>query len=67
MPHIAITMYPGRGEEAKQSLAKRMQQTIIDELKVPSCYVSVSIEEISPDKWEENLAQFADHIYVKAE
>ncbi|MGN1157099.1 MAG: 4-oxalocrotonate tautomerase family protein, partial [Agathobacter sp.] len=46
MPHIAITMIPGRDEDAKRRLAKKAQELLIKELGVDSKYVSVSIQDI---------------------
>lgn len=55
MPHIAITMFPGRDEETKTRLAAKMQQCMVEELGVDADVVSVSIADVPQDKWSENI------------
>ena len=52
MPHIDITMYPGRSEELKAELAKNVRDCAAETLKMDKKYFSVSIEEVDKDKWE---------------
>lgn len=67
MPHIAVTMYPGRTTEQKLKLAKKIQSLVIEELGVDSKVVSVSVEDIPQDKWNDNIAQFPnDVMYIKS-
>ena len=67
MPHIAVTMYPGRTTEQKLKLAKKIQSLVIEELGVDSKVVSVSVEDIPQDKWKDNIAQFPnDVMYIKS-
>ena len=54
MPHIDITMYPGRSEELKAELAKNVRDCAAETLKMDKKYFSVSIEEVDKDKWEEH-------------
>ncbi len=56
MPHIAITMKPGRSQEIKQDLAVKMKQALIDALKVDPSVVTVSIEDIPGEQWEDHVA-----------
>jgi len=66
MPHIAITMYPGRTQEQKQALANKVQKLVEEELGVDKKVISVSIEDVPVDKWSEHMKQFPDEImYVK--
>lgn len=51
MPHIDITMYPGRSEELKAELAKNVRDCAAETLKMDKKYFSVSIEEVDKDKW----------------
>ena len=46
MPHIDITMYPGRSEELKAELAKNVRDCAAETLKMDKKYFSVSIEEV---------------------
>lgn len=65
MPHIAVTMYPGRSEEIKSRLAEKIQKCVIDELNIDSKAVSVSIEEVKPEHWQENTDRYKDAMYIK--
>lgn len=65
MPHIDITMYPGRNNEIKNRLAEKVQQTVADELKVDKGAVSVSIEDVPKDKWDEHLKQFEKNLFIR--
>lgn len=62
MPHIAITMIPGRDDEQKKDLALKVQNFIVDELKVDKKVVSVSVEDIPFDQWAESMEKFPDSI-----
>ena len=66
MPHAAITMIPGRDEEAKRVLAKRTQEFLAGELGIDHKFVSVSIQDIPMEDWRKSMEQFPDEImYVK--
>lgn len=66
MPHIAITMIPGRDEAAKRVLAKKAQEFMVKELGVEARFVSVSIQDIPMEDWQKSMEQFTDDIlYVK--
>ena len=68
MPHIAITMYPGRNHAVKEALANKMQDTLIEELGVPKEAVSVSIMDIEKDKWDEEFEKIPkDIIFINPE
>jgi len=43
MPHIAITMLPGRGKEVKKKLAENIRQFLSQELDIDKNIISVSI------------------------
>ncbi len=59
MPHIAITMYPGRDAATKMALAKKMQQAMVEELHVDPSIISVSIEDLPPEEWDAWIAKFS--------
>lgn len=66
MPHIAITMIPGRDDETKQALALKTQAFQVGELGIDPKFVSVSIQDIPKEKWAEYMKQFPDEImFVK--
>lgn len=66
MPHIAITMIPGRDDETKQALALKTQAFLVSELGIDPKFVSVSIQDIPKEEWAESMKQFPDEImFVK--
>ena len=66
MPHIAITMIPGRDDQAKQVLAEKTQAFIVKELGVDPKFVSVSVQDIPMEAWNKSMEQFPEDImYVK--
>lgn len=62
MPHIAITMIPGRDMETKQALAEKVQMFIASELEIENKFVSVSIQDIPIENWDKNMEQFPEDI-----
>lgn len=52
MPHISVKCYPGRTEEQKRILAQRITNDVMEVLDCPEKSVSVSIQEITQDKWD---------------
>ena len=66
MPHIAITMIPGRDDETKRALAQKTQAFLVKELGIDPKFVSVSIQDIPAEDWSKSMEQFPDDIlYVK--
>ena len=68
MPHISIKMYPGRTEEVKKDFAEKTKDFICQEMNMEEKYISVSVEEIEKDKWNEEVVDKInpDDLYVKA-
>lgn len=62
MPHIAITMIPGRDDEAKRALAKKVRASVVDELGIDSKVVSVSVEDIPREGWAKSMEPFSDEV-----
>ncbi|MBR4749999.1 MAG: tautomerase family protein [Abditibacteriota bacterium] len=60
MPHISVTMHPGRTPEQKAALAKALKRALVDSLGCPEGVVSVSVAEVQPDKWQEHLKTFPE-------
>ncbi|MBI3911369.1 MAG: 4-oxalocrotonate tautomerase family protein [Armatimonadetes bacterium] len=52
MPYINVKMYPGRTEEQKRELARRIVQDVMEVCGIsqPSL-VPVVIEEVPPEEW----------------
>ncbi len=66
MPHVAITMIPGRDDETKQALALKTQVFLVQELGIDPKFVSVSIQDIPKEDWNKSMEQFSDEImFVK--
>ncbi len=66
MPHIAVKLWPGRSEEEKTAFARAVAKTafaraVADDaaryLHADKAWVSVSIEEIEPEAWEETVVR----------
>ena len=49
MPHVAVMRYPGRSPETKAALAAKIQNLIMEELKLPETAVSVSMFDIEKE------------------
>ena len=66
MPHIAVSMYPGRTDEQKAALAAELQKTVCRTLSVPPEVVSVSVEDIPRDEWDESIQKIDEKsFYIK--
>lgn len=55
MPHIVVKLWPGRNDEIKTNLAKKIADAVVEELKVDIDDVSVAFEEISRSDWGEKV------------
>lgn len=55
MPHIAITMVPGRTEETKKDLAIKVRDLITRELEVNENIISVSIEDVPLENCDKSM------------
>lgn len=55
MPHIVVKLWPGRNEEIKANLAKKIADAMVEELKVDIGDVSVAIEEVNRSDWGEQV------------
>lgn len=61
MPHIDITMIPGRDDTAKKEIAVKVQQFLAKELNIDEKFVSVSIEDVAKEKWRAHM----EHLKAK--
>jgi 4-oxalocrotonate tautomerase len=55
MPHVIIKMYAGRTEEQKKKLVKAITDSIIKIVDADEKYVSIAIEDVSPEDWAEKV------------
>lgn len=66
MPHVAITMIPGRDPETKRALALKTQEFLTRELGIDPKFISVSIQDIPMEDWQKSMEAFPDEIlFVK--
>lgn len=68
MPHIAISMHPGRDTETKRDIAETMKQHYVQTFGVDDDAVSVSIVEIPADEFTETIQQTyrPEELYVSS-
>lgn len=57
MPHISISMHPGRDTETKRDIAEKMKQQYVETFGVDDTAVSVSIVEIPAEDFAETIKQ----------
>ncbi len=55
MPHVIVKMYPGRTEDQKRRLADAITQAVVSIAVCSEDAVSVSIEEVTQDRWKEEV------------
>lgn len=55
MPHVDITMIPGRDDAAKKDIALKVQDFLARELNIEDKFVSVSIEDVPKEQWIEYM------------
>lgn len=55
MPHVIVKLWPGKTEQQKQRLADEIAKDVMSVLKYGEESVSVSMEEVNPQDWEENV------------
>lgn len=62
MPHVDITMIPGRDDTAKKEIALKVQAFLAKELEIDDKFVSVSIEDVPKEGWENHMQGMKDKI-----
>ncbi|EFE14563.1 4-oxalocrotonate tautomerase family protein [Clostridium sp. M62/1] len=60
MPHVDITMIPGRDDTAKKEIALKVQQFLAKELNIDEKFVSVSIEDFPKEEWDDHMERLKD-------
>ena len=56
MPYIAIKAYP-KDEETKKKLVERINEAVLEIWGCPQNAITVSVESIEPDRWEETVVK----------
>ena len=57
MPYINLKMYPGRSEEQKREVARRIVEAVMEVCNVPDAtQCPVVIEEVERDNWATEVA-----------
>lgn len=55
MPHVSVKCYPGRTEEQKAALARKITEDIKEIMNAKEETISISIEDIQPEDWEDTV------------
>ena len=55
MPHVVVKLWPGRNDEIKTNLAKKIADVVAEDLKVDIGDVSVAFEEVGRSDWGEKV------------
>ena len=64
MPHIAITMFPGRDDKTKEALAGKMKETLVKELGVSESVVSV--QDVRKEDWDAEMQKIPEEaMFIK--
>lgn len=62
MPHVDITMIPGRNNAAKKALALKVQSFLAKELGIEESLISVSIEDVPIDSWKSHMEELENKV-----
>ncbi len=69
MPHISLKMLKGRTEEQKKNAAEKLTAALCEALGCGDGHVTVSIEDYTPEEWQDVFAEDiegkADKLYRK--
>jgi 4-oxalocrotonate tautomerase len=55
MPHVIVKLYSGRSEQQKARIAEEITKAVMAGADCAEKSVSVSIEDVEPDKWVEEV------------
>ena len=55
MPHIQVSLYPGRDDELKNKIANELKNTLVEKIGMPEEAISVSIEDVEPEDFEDTI------------
>ena len=70
MPHVEVKCYPGRTEEQKIALAKKIQEDMVEIFGTKETSVSIAIKEVNQEDWKKDVWDVSimpemDSLYVK--
>lgn len=69
MPHISVKMLKGRTEEQKKAAAEKLTAALSEALGCGDGHITVSIEDYTPQEWQEvfaeDIAGKSDKLYKK--
>ena len=68
MPHIAVSLYPGRDQDTKRDIAEQVADHFVSTFGFAADAVSVSIVEIQPEEFVPTIQQRyrPDELYVSS-
>lgn len=55
MPHAIIKLWPGRNDEQKELIAKKIAEVVAETTGAEDKSVSVSIVEVEKEQWKEEV------------
>ncbi|PQO40616.1 4-oxalocrotonate tautomerase [Bremerella cremea] len=55
MPHVIVKLWPGKSEQQKQELSRRITDEVMNILHYGDESVSVAFEEIDASKWRDEV------------
>ena len=55
MPHVIIKSFPGRTDEQKQTLSKKISEAVSTVYGLADETISIDIQEIPKENWMENV------------
>jgi len=55
MPHVIVKLYSGKSEQQKKRLAEAVTKAVTSTLNYGEESVSVAIQDVSPDRWMEDV------------
>lgn len=62
MPHVDISMIPGRDDTEKKEIVLKLQAFLAKELEIDDKFVSVSIEDVPKEEWESHMQGMQDKV-----
>ena len=70
MPHVIVTLWPGKSEQQKRRLAEAIVKDVMNVLNYREESVSVAIEEVSARDWAEkvyepDIVENSEQLYKK--
>ena len=68
MPHIAITLHPGRDDATKRAIPEKLQQHYVETFGTDVEAVSVSIVEVPAEEFTETVQERyrAEDLYISS-